>query len=197
MACVGVCNPSHCPLPSWCTVVQSNRLNSLSFTSPSFRVRFPRQEFDNDFAKAALIPKIVIPGGFLKALTTGIVLPIRIARPHFCMCMSMYVSNFCNHFMYIIILIEGNHCTLLYYYFCSLGGSDGGGTQTPVPPDSTTTLSTPSAVSPTTSQTPPTTPPTGTTTDTNNQAIAKPVDVVSFTMNNLQKLLPLRLTNEP
>ena len=184
-------------------MVQSNRLNSLSFSSPSFNVSFPSREFDNDFAKAALIPKIVIPGGFLNALTTGIhVLPVRIARPHFCMCMSMYVSNFCNHFMYNIILIvlhmiEANHCTLLYYYFCSLGGSDGGGTQAPVPADSTTTLLTPSAVSPTTSQTPPTTPPTVPTTDTNNQTVAKPVDVVTFTMNNLQKLLPLRLANEP
>ena len=85
---------------------------------------------------------------------------------------------------------------MLYYYLCSLGGSDGRGTQTPVPADSTTTLLTPSTVSPTTSQTLPTTPPTVPTTGTNNQTIAKPVDVVSFTMNNLQKLLPLRLANE-
>ena len=197
-----MCNPSLCSLPSWCTLIQSNGLNSLSFTSPSFSVNFPSREF-NDFARTSLIPKIVIPGGFLKALTTGIhVLPIRIACPPLCMCMSMYVSNFYNHFLYNIILIvlhmiEANHCTLLHYYFCSLGRSDGGGTQTPVQADSTTSLLTPSAVSPTTSQTPPTTPPTVPTTDANNQTVAKPVVVVSFTMNNLQTLLPLRLANEP
>ena len=84
-ACVGVCNPSHCPLPSWCTVVQSNRLNSLSFTSPSFSVSFPSREF-NDFARATLIPKIVIPGGFLNALIGTHVLPVRIVCPHLCMC---------------------------------------------------------------------------------------------------------------
>ena len=99
MACVGVCNPSHCPLPSWCTVVQSNRLNSLSFTSPSFSVSFPRQEF-NDFAQSALIPKIVIPGGFLNALTgmytCGTLIGLCVLI--FVCVQSMHVSNFCNHF---------------------------------------------------------------------------------------------------
>ena len=93
------------PLPSWYTVVQSNRLNSLSFTSLTFQVSFPSQKF-NDFARSALIPTIVIPGSFLNALTTG----TSVLHCKGCTSSSLYVYRTCMYpisvtiFMNIIIV---------------------------------------------------------------------------------------------
>ena len=61
---------SRAVLSSWSAVVQYNRVNPLTSTSASLEVHFPDVEF-SEFARTKLIPRIVIPGDFLKALVTG------------------------------------------------------------------------------------------------------------------------------
>ena len=61
---------SRAVLSSCSAVVQYNRVNPLTSTSASLEVHFPDVEF-GEFARTKLIPRIVIPGDFLKALVTG------------------------------------------------------------------------------------------------------------------------------
>ena len=63
---------SHAVLSPWSAVVQSNRLNPLGSTSASLQVHFPTNLMEfSEFARTRLIPRVVIPGDFLKALVTG------------------------------------------------------------------------------------------------------------------------------
>ena len=59
------------PLFSRCAVVQVNRVNLPSLMSPGFQVIFPGLEFNN-FAWTMLIPGMVIPGSYIKALIAGV-----------------------------------------------------------------------------------------------------------------------------
>ena len=59
------------PLFSRCAVVQVNRVNSLSLMSPGFQVIFPGLGLSN-FARTMLIPGMVIPGSYMKALIAGV-----------------------------------------------------------------------------------------------------------------------------
>ena len=59
------------PLCSWSAVVHVNKVNLSSLMLPGFRVIFPGREFSN-FARTALIPGMVIPGSYIKALIAGV-----------------------------------------------------------------------------------------------------------------------------